>query len=299
VRKSHFKRKEFEFFLSRCQTKRERKRKEKKNSQKTQRSLFLFHTRKMNSEANVTNDTTDDTTSDNNNTLIQMLNLLHELYADGKLSAASYEGYRQRIINSALGRKKRKKPQCKWCNQYMEGHIDDLCPRGKARKRNAAATPRSEDPMRGVRSPAPPPITPLNPAPLRTNAVATTSPTSTSISSSLSHQASFLEKWLAALPSSQTVPSIQNQKDVDRHCIFVAPTKPPLPRGHLALFFIPETVSPLPLLNNANTNANANINLNINSSSATNNNNNQFLFSQEAAVNESQSSEYLLDSPNQ
>jgi len=60
-----------------------------------------------------------------------MLNLLHELYADGKLSAASYEGYRQRIINSALGRKKRKKPQCKWCNQYMEGHIDDLCPRGK------------------------------------------------------------------------------------------------------------------------------------------------------------------------
>jgi len=109
--------------------------------------------------------------------------------------------------------------------------------------------------MRGARSPAPPPITPLNPpppittntlsaAPLNTPPVttktfSTISPTSTSTStsttSSLSRQASFLEKWLATIPSSHTVPSSQNQKDIDRHCIFVVPTQPPLPRDHLAL----------------------------------------------------------------
>jgi hypothetical protein len=198
---------------------------------------------------------TNDTTNDSNNNYVQMLNLLHELYTKGKLLAASYEGYRQRVINSALGPKKRKKPQCKWCSQYMEGHIDELYPRGKVRKRNAAATPHSEDPMRGARSPAPPPITPLNPpppittntlsaAPLNTPPVttktfSTISPTSTSTStsttSSLSRQASFLEKWLATIPSSHTVPSSQNQKDIDRHCIFVVPTQPPLPRDHLAL----------------------------------------------------------------
>jgi len=151
VRKLHLQRKQFEFFLSQFQTKRGRKKKEK-NSQKTQRSLFIFQSRKMHSDTN-------DTTNDSNNNYVQMLNLLHELYTKGKLLAASYEGYRQRVINSALGPKKRKKPQCKWCSQYMEGHIDELCPRGKVRKRNAAATPRSEDPMRGARSPAPPPIT--------------------------------------------------------------------------------------------------------------------------------------------
>jgi len=95
----------------------------------------------------------------------------------------------------------------------------------------------------------PPPITtntlsaaPLNTPPVTTKTFSTISPTSTSTSatSSLSRQASFLEKWLATIPSSHTVPSTQSQKDVDRHCIFVAPTQPPLPRGHLALFFIPE-----------------------------------------------------------
>jgi len=72
-----------------------------------------------------------DTTNDSNNTYVQMLNVLQELYTEGKLSAAFYEGYRQRVINNALGPKKRKKFQCKWCSQYMEGHIDELCPRGK------------------------------------------------------------------------------------------------------------------------------------------------------------------------
>jgi hypothetical protein len=154
VRKSHFKRKEFEFFLSQFQTKREKK------LSKNTTNLFLFRCRKMHSDISDINDTNDsnDTTNDSNKIYVQMLNVLQELYSEGKLSVASYEDYRQRVITSALGPKKRKKPQCKWCSQYMEGHIDELCPRGKVRKRNAAATPRSEDPMRGARAPTPPPI---------------------------------------------------------------------------------------------------------------------------------------------